>query len=154
MDVLNLTECLEPGVDKYERIIFRKAVLIDSKTSKIFITEYLRDKSQIFSAEELPSQLPPETAIRLSTDDYGSDRLEVIMNGEQREVLSKESRDQAEDYVDEEDNDYPVEALYTEINGFGIRAEFNRENAIKGDVKAVLQITSCVDAQSISDSVL
>jgi hypothetical protein len=151
MNMPNLRECLEPGTEKRERIIYRKAVLINSKKYQIFTTESLKKLFKLDSVIELPSILPDETAIRLSTDDLDDDRLKVIMNGDSREISSKNDLIEGEDssFI----NEYPVEALYTEINGFGIKAEFNRQNPLN-DIKAVLEISECVDGDISSPSVL
>jgi hypothetical protein len=151
MNMPNLRECLEPGTEKRERIIYRKAVLINSKKYQIFTTESLKKLFKLDSVIELPSILPDETAIRLSTDDLDDDRLKVIMNGDSREISSKNDLIEGEDssFI----NEYPVEALYTEINGFGIKAEFNRQNPLN-DIKAVLEISECVDSDISSPSVL
>jgi hypothetical protein len=140
MNIPSLRECLEPGTERSQRVIFRKSARIDWETPKVF-------------QEELPTELPENTVITISTDYSGCDCLEIIMGDEEREVLSRDEKSNARNVVPSYNNDYPVEALYTEINGFGIRAEFNRENAIKGDIKVVLQISECVDTANISNSV-
>ncbi len=151
MNMPNLRECLEPGTEKRERIIYRKAVLINSQKYQIFTTGSLKKLFKIDSAIELPSIVPDETVIRLSTDDLDDDCLEVIMNGDSKEISSKNVLIEGED--SSFSNKYPVEALYTEINGFGIKAEFNRENPLD-DIKAVLEISECVDSDISSPSVL
>ena len=141
MSIPNLRECLEPGIDKYERVIYRKAVRINSGRSQIFATQNLKAKSGDILIEALPNTLPDETAIRLSTNDLGTDCLEIIMNGQLKELFT------------EDGDGYPVEALYTKINGFVIEAKFNRENPIRGDVKAILEISDCVKGDTVVDSI-
>ncbi|KUK75928.1 MAG: hypothetical protein XD93_1191 [candidate division WS6 bacterium 34_10] len=151
MNMPNLSECLEPETVKRESVIYKKAVLINSQRHQIFTTESLKKLFLRDSTIVLPSIVPDETAIRLSIDNIGDDCLEVIMNGESRELSSKSISIEGED--SSINNKYPVEALYMEINGFGIKAEFNRENPLD-DIKAVLEISECVDSDMLSPSVV
>ena len=153
MNIANLHECLEPETDKYGRVIYRKAVLINDKRMHTFTTDSLIDFFEDTPVEILPPKFPQESAIQLSTDKSDCDCLKVFIEGEYKEILSKKSRGDARDVTNYYEQETPVEALYTQVNGYGIRAEFNRDNP-SSDVKAVLEITQCLDADISTESIV